>query len=222
VRAVPATSRGLVALHVVLIAAFGAAALLDPPTQGWAVLGCVVVYNVALPLTARRAGRTDVVALWTFLLPLSILQVLPDWVLADLIGTLRFPDTGGPRVDDVIPVAMAGMWVAPLLIVVVLAGDSAWRAAAIGFAVFTGAELAAPLLGTWEPTDAARQLVGVALYVPPAEAVLSAATLLAWRWSRERPRGDQLLAASAVVVLYLGALVLAHFLIDVAHYSISL
>jgi hypothetical protein len=124
-------------------------------------------------------------------------------------------------VDDVIPVAMAAMWVAPLLIVVLLSGDSAWRAAAVGFALFTGAELAAPTLGIWEPTGSARQLAGVALYVPPAEAVLSAATLLAWRWSRERSRGEQLGAALTVVVLYLGALVLAHFLVDVADYSIS-
>ena len=214
-------SGALVALHVVLVAAFALAALLDPPGRGWAVLGCVVVYNVALPLVARTVALPEVVALWAFLLPLSLWQVLPDWVLADLVGTLRFPDAGGPRVDDVIPVAMAGMWVAPLLITVLVAGDSAWRAAVVAFAVFAGAELAAPLLGVWEPTSAAHQIAGVAIYVPPAEAVLGAATLLAWRWTRSRPRVEQVGAALGVATLYLGALVLSHFLVDVAGYSIS-
>ena len=87
--------------------------------------------------------------------------------------------------------------------------------------VFTGSELAAPLLGTWEPTDAARQLAGVALYVPPAEAVLGAATLVAWRWARGRSHGEQVGVALAVSTVYAGALVVAHLLVDVADYTLA-
>ena len=213
--------RALVALNVALIAAFGLVALLDPPAKGWGVLACAVAYNVALPLTARAVGRPDLVRLWAFLLPLSIFQLLPDWVLADLIGTIHFPDTGGPRVDDVIPLAMCGMWVAPLFISLALARGSAWRAAGLALAIFSGSELMAPVLEIWEPTDAATQVAGVALYVLPAEAVLGAAAFLAFRWVGERARVEQLAVALGVATLYLGALVLGYFLIDVASFSIS-
>lgn len=209
------------AVNVALIVAFGLVALLDPPAKGWGVLMCVVAYNVALPLTARAVGRPDLVRLWAFLLPLSIFQLLPDWVLADLIGTISFPDTGGPRVDDTIPLAMCGMWVAPLFISLALAKDSAWRAAGLALAIFTGSELAAPALEIWEPTDATTQVAGVALYVLPAEAVLGAAALLAFRWVGERARVEQVAVALGVATLYLGALVLGYFLIDVAGFSIT-
>ena len=214
-------ARPVVALHAVLIAAFALVALLDAPAKGWAVLGVVVAYNVALPLTARAVGRPDLLRLWAFLLPVSVFQLLPDWVLADLLGTIFFPDTGGPRVDDVIPLAMAGMWVAPLFITLSLARDSAWRAAGLALAIFTGSELAAPLLEVWEPTDAATQVANVALYVLPAEAVLGAATLLAYRWTGTRSRAEQVGAALGVATLYLGALTLSYFLIDVAGWSIT-
>ena len=211
----------LAALHGALTLAWAAVALLDAPAKGWAVLGVVVAYNVALPLTARAVGRVDVVALWAFLLPLSLFQLLPDWVLADLVGSIRFPDTGGPRAGDAIPLAMAGMWVAPLLISVALARGSAWRAAGLALAIFTGSELVAPLLDVWEPTDATTQLAGVALYVLPAEALLGAATLLAFRWTTARSRCDKVAVAAGVSTLYLGALVLAHFLLDIADLRIA-
>ena len=132
-----------------------------------------------------------------------------------------FPDTGGPRVDDVIPLAMCGMWVAPLFISLALARGSAWRAAGLALAIFAGSELMAPVLEIWEPTDLATQVAGVALYVLPAEAVLGASTLLAFRWIGERPRLEQVGVALGVATLYLGALVLGYFLIDVAGFSIS-
>ena len=204
-----------------MIAAFGLVALLDPPAKGWGVLACAVAYNVALPLTARAVGRPDLVRLWAFLLPLSVFQLLPDWVLAETIGTIHFPDTGGPRVDDVIPLAMCGMWVAPLFISLALAKDSAWRAAGLALAIFTGSELAAPVHEIWEPTDPATQVAGVALYVLPAEAVLGAAAFFAFRWVGERARVEQVAVALGVATLYLGALVLGYFLIDVASFSIS-
>lgn len=212
---------GLVALHAVLVGALALSPLLDVPAQGWAVLGIVIAYVAALPLAARAAGRRDLVTLWAFLVPLSAFQMLPDWVLAELVGTLAFPDTGGPRAGDAIPVAMGGLWVAPLLITVALARGSAWRAAGIALAVFAGAELAAPAVGLWEPTEAARQVGGVALYVLPAEAVLGAATLLAYHWVGQRGWARRVGAALGVSTLYLGALALAHFLIDVADLRVT-
>jgi hypothetical protein len=213
--------RALVAFHAAFFALIGVVAILEAPTKGWAVLGLVGFYNVGLPLLARAVGRDDWFALWAFLLPLSVFQVLPDWVLADQLGTLVFPDVGGPRVDDVIPLAMAGMWVPPLFIVLVLAGGSAARAAGIALLVFFGSELAAPTIELWTPGSGLTEVAGVALYVLPAEAALGWAACVAFQATCDSSRAAKVGAALAVSTFYLGALVLSHFLIDVAGYAIT-
>jgi hypothetical protein len=113
--------RALVAFHVAFFTGTGIVALLDAPAKGWAVLALIIAYNIGLPLLAGAYGRRDWLALWAFLLPVSVFQVLPDWLLAELVGTLRFPDIGGPRLDDAITLAMAGMWVPPLFIILLFA-----------------------------------------------------------------------------------------------------
>ncbi|MET0766979.1 MAG: hypothetical protein ABWY50_04985 [Aeromicrobium sp.] len=211
----------LVLVHAGLLVAGAIALSLDAPAQGWGVLATVVAYVAALQVATRRSGRRDLQALAAFLVPVSVFQVLPDWVLADLVGTLRFPDTGGLRVDDVIPVAMAGMWVAPLFLAVALAGGRPARSAVLAAVIFLGAELAAPGLGLWEPTGDTTRWVGVAIYVIPAEAALGWSTAVAVAATRRAGPLARVGAAFAVSTFYLGALVLAYFLIDVAGWSIT-
>ncbi|MBC9732294.1 DUF6989 domain-containing protein [Nocardioides marmotae] len=206
----------LVAVHAGLFAGGAVALSLDAPAQGWGVLLVVVGYVVALAAVCRATGRADLLALTGFLALVSLFQLLPDWVLADLVGTLRFPDTGGPRVDDVIPLAMAAMWVAPLFLAVALAGGRPGRAALLAGLVFLGAEVLAPSLGLWEPAGETHRVLGVALYVLPAEVALGWATATAFAAVRGRPLPARVAAALAVATFYLGALVLCHFLIDVA------
>jgi len=87
--------RALLAMHAVYGVLSAIALRLEPPAKGWAIFGCVVAYNVALPLVAQAVGRADWVALWAFLLPLSVFQVAPDWFLAGQLGTLVFPTWAG-------------------------------------------------------------------------------------------------------------------------------
>ncbi|RYY48308.1 MAG: hypothetical protein EON53_06290 [Actinomycetales bacterium] len=216
-----AALRGLLLVHAALLVGGGVALSLPVPAQGWGILVVVVAYAVALPLVCRAVGRGDWAALAIFLVPVSVFQVLPDWVLADLVGTLAFPDRGGPRVDDVIPLAMAAMWIAPLFLAVVLAGLRPGRSALAALAVFAGAELLAPVVGLWEPTGATTRVLGVALYVLPAEAALGWATATAFLLTRGRPLVHRVAGALAVSTFYLGALVLAHFLIDVAGWRLT-
>ncbi|RZI92770.1 MAG: hypothetical protein EOO67_07925 [Microbacterium sp.] len=211
----------VLAVHAGLLLGGAAALSLDPPAQGWAVLGCVVAYAVALVAVCRTAGRSDLAALAGFLVLVSLFQVLPDWVLADLVGTLRFPDTGGPRVDDVIPLAMAAMWVAPLFAAVALSGGRPGRAALLAGAIFLGTELLAPTLDLWEPIGDTHRVLGVAVYVVPAEAALGWATATAFGLVRDKALPVRTGAALAVSTFYLGALVLAHFLIDVAGWRLT-
>jgi hypothetical protein len=213
--------RALVAFHAAFFTGTGVVALLDAPTKGWAVLGLVIAYNIGLPLIARAVGRRDWLALWMFLLPVSVFQVLPDWLLADLVGTLRFPDIGGPRLDDAITLAMAGMWVPPLFIVMLAARGRPGAAALLALVVFSGSELMAPVLELWEPTGDTRQVAGVAVYVLPAEAALGWATAFAYSMVGTAGVARRVGAALAVSTFYTGALVLAHFLIDVAGWNVS-
>ena len=213
--------RPLVAVHAGLFAGGAVALSLDPPAQGWGVLAVVAAYVVALLLTTRATGRSDLHALAGFLVLVSLFQVLPDWVLADVVGTLAFPDRGGPRFDDVIPLAMMLMWVAPLFIALALSGGSAARAALLAGLVFAGAEVLAPTLGLWEPVGDTARLLGVAVYVVPAEVALGWAAATAFALVRHRPLAVRAGAALAVSTFYLGALVLAHFAIDVADWTIT-
>lgn len=212
----------LVVLHVALFASGAVVLSLDPPAQGWGVLAVVVAYVAGLLATTRATGRGDLFALAGFLALVSVFQVLPDWVLADLVGTLRFPDRGGPRVDDVIPVAMAFMWVAPLFVALALSGGRPGRAAVLSGVVFAGAELLAPSLGLWEPTGDTARVLGVAVYVVPAEVALGWAAMTAFGATRREDLPTRVAAALAVSTFYLGALVLAHFVIDVADWRITL
>ncbi|QGG41303.1 DUF6989 domain-containing protein [Aeromicrobium yanjiei] len=208
-------------VHVALAVAGAVVLSLDAPAKGWGVLVTVVAYVFALRAACRRAGARDLEALASFLVAVSVFQLLPDWVLADLIGTLRFPDTGGVRVDDVIPLAMAGMWVAPLFAAVALSGGRPAVAAVLATAIFFGAELAAPGLGLWEPTGDTHRFAGVAVYVLPAEAALGWATAVAFRATRRLDLVHRVAAALAVSTFYIGALVLSHFLIDVAGWRLT-
>ncbi|MCZ4500436.1 MAG: hypothetical protein JWQ74_2991 [Marmoricola sp.] len=211
----------IIGVHVALLAGGAVALSLDPPAQGWGVLVCVVLYVGTLLVVCRAAGRSDLLALAGFLAIVSVFQVLPDWVLADLVGTLRFPDRGGPRVDDVIPLAMAAMWVAPLFAALALSGGRPGRSALYAGVIFLGTEILAPTLGLWEPTGDTHRLFGVAVYVVPAEAALGWAAATAFAHVRGSALPARIGAALAVSTFYLGALVLAHFLIDVAGWRLT-
>jgi hypothetical protein len=87
--------------------------------------------------------------------------------------------------------------------------------------VFAGAELLAPVVGLWEPAGDSTRVLGVALYVVPAEAALGWATAVAFGATRGRPLPVRVGAALAVSTSYLGALVLAYFVVDVAGWRLT-
>jgi hypothetical protein len=218
----PPFPRTPVAVGGALYVLAGLVALALPvPAKGWAVLAVSVGGCVGLVLVARAGGRADWLAALGVVIPISIFQVLPDWFLVDGPGTLAFPDTGGIRVGHAIPLAMAGMWALPLFVVVLLARGSVVRGAVAGLLVFLATELAAPALDLWKPVGDVTKVLGVAVYVLPAEAVLGAATVLAVRWAADRGLAERVLAAAAVSTIYTGALALSWFLIDQADWALS-
>jgi hypothetical protein len=170
-----------------------------------------------LLLTARRPPAQGWTTAWLVLAPLSVLMVLPDWFLSEVLATLDFADTGAPFVGTV-PVFMAGMWVLalfPLVLVAALAeqrlGERAALAvvAAAGLALFWGAELLAPVVPLWQPVGV-QTIGGVAAYVLPAEVLLSVGAWLLVRGTRWRRPAVTALGVVVLPLVYLGALAVGY------------
>ncbi len=187
---------------------------------GWRLLALVVGYNVALPLVGRLRGHQEWVAMWAFLAPLSLFQVAPDAFLASVLGSLDFPDTGGPRLAGV-PLAMAGMWTVPLWIALFVAGRQsggdlargAWWAALVAGVLLVGAEATLWAVPVWRAVDVT--VVGpVAVYVVLPEVLLGTVAWLAYRLTRSASVPAKVGAAALVSLVYLGALAAAFGLVE--------
>lgn len=184
---------------------------LGPPLLGEAIGWTVVAYHLVLLGGAWLRSHSELVGVWLFLAPLSLIQVLPDWILVEYFGVLGFPNLGGERFGPV-PAYMAGLWVTPLLLTVWAAElahrASAWLAAIVAplaaLAVFGAAEWLAPRYGMWLPRNVAT-IYGVAPYILAAEAALGLMTWLAWVNVQARALPVKVLAAGAVSAAYSGA-----------------
>lgn len=194
---------------------------LGPPQLGQAITAVVGLYLVVLYLGAWLRSHHELLDAFAFLLPLSVCQVVPDLLLVTQLGTLTFPALGAQGLGPV-PAYMAGLWVAPLLVVVWLA-ELAHRANAIAaalvallasLAVFGAAEWAAAhVLPLWRPRGV-DTWHGVALYVLPAEALLGFVAWFAYTQVRHRTLFMKAFAAALVSLLYAGALFVSHLVLE--------
>ena len=190
---------------------------LGPPQLGQAVTGVVGLYVLVLVMGAWLRGHDELLGVLAFLVPLSVCQVLPDALLVQVLRTLAFPTLGAPGFGPV-PAYMAGLWIAPLL-VVLWAAELAHRfsallaalvALAVSLAVFGAAEWAMQFLPLWQPRNVATWQ-GIALYVLPAEALLGLVSWLAFTQVYHRTLFMKAFAAAGVSLFYAGALVASHF-----------
>ena len=215
---VSSSLRDSLVFHGVFLAAGAGLLLADVGAVGARILFFGVAYAAALPLWARRRGHGEWIEIWRFLLPLSLLQVLPDAFLARVLGTLVFPDLGVPQVLDV-SLFMAFLWLLPLFLCVHLGrrleatgmpdGAVFWAVAAVSLALFAASEATLTLVPLWQPMGV-RSAGPVALYVLPAEAFLGTTAWLAERMTRRAGVVVRLGSAVAVMVLYLGGLALGY------------
>jgi len=199
-----------------------------PYSSGSAVCSLVVAWHAAI--AAGTSSRPRLHQMWRFVAVLSVFMVLPDWFLADVLGTLVFPEDGAWRIGGTVSVYMAGLWSIPLLWLLACfpaprAGScepsllELLGAAVAALLVFGASEQLTVPLRLWLATNKVRHTAGhVALYVLPAEAALGAATLHAYRttavvtgWTGTARR---VLAAAAVALLYAGALAVSYLAVE--------
>lgn len=177
-------------------------------TLGQGLLFLTLGYNVGLPLYALMRGHAEWLKLWMFLLPLSCGQILPDWALVQIAGTLTFPDHGQWRIGGAVPVYFMGLWIMLLFPVTLLSDNTRSRyltAAALSLLLFGFWEWAALPLQLWQPQNV-RTIAGVAIYVLIPEVFLGLMTLRAYRNTRGSGIIQQVFSALAVNLLYTGAL----------------
>lgn len=181
----------------------------------------VAGWNIALLLAARWRGHDRWLGIWLFLLPLSILQVFPDWFLSAQLNVLVFPDIGAPMVGTVSSF-MALMWVIPLFLAV-MAGEAARQrhgtsagvaaAAVTALLIFAASESISWRIPLWYAQD-----VGtwqhMAFYVLPAELVLGTSTYAGYLLTRERGPVLRIAAAAGIMLMYLGALAFFYLLFE--------
>lgn len=197
---------------LLVAALFGLLQRVPPPQLGEAIGATATLYGLLLLAFAWLRGHDELIDAWLFLVPLSLMQVLPDWMLVRQ-NLLTFTLLGGPVIGPV-PAYMAGLWVAPLMVIVWLAEVANRRSTALALvtaavascAVFAAAEWACVRLGLWRPHNVATWH-GIAPYVLAAEIVLGVAAWLAFALVRDRVLPAKLVAAAAVSALYAGALI---------------
>lgn len=209
--------REALAFHALFFIAAGVTLWLTPAgALGWALLWLTIAYHVALPTWALLRAQTEWLALWLFLLPLSVAQLLPDWALVRIAQTLVFPDHGILRVGDAVPLYLAGMWTMllfPILLIAQSARHPFLAAALLAVILFAAAEWAAQPLRLWHAQNVAT-VAGVAVYVLVAELLLVLAALRAYRLHRRDAAPTRILAALGVSVFYAGALFLSLLTVD--------
>lgn len=213
--------RDAVSFHVVFALVALATLALPAPDLGWRLLGLVILYSIALPLVGQARGHPEWVRLWGFLALVSVFQVGPDAFLASVLGTLHFPDTGGPRLGST-PLAMAGMWTIPLWISLVTARQldggnvrrGLWIAALVCGILLVGAEATLWAVPIWEATGGVTVIGRVAVYVIVPEVLLGAVTYLAYVTTRDQSWAVKGAAAALVSLVYLGALCASYGLVE--------
>jgi hypothetical protein len=185
------------------------------------LLLAVLLYNALVPFVAYRRHHTRVLRIWLLVFPLSLLQVVPDWFLTEVLGVLVFPEVGVFRIGAVSGF-MAGLWAIPLFMIVYgglyvqerftrRAGDAA--ALILAVLIFGVSEATLWQLDAWVAQDVTT-LGHVALYVLPPEGLLGLTTLWAFRAVHRRPYHHVLMAALLVMLIYLGSLCASFLLLE--------
>ncbi|NBC17024.1 MAG: hypothetical protein GVY18_06875 [Bacteroidetes bacterium] len=153
--------------------------------------------------------------------PLSVLQVVPDWFLAEVLGVLVFPDLGVFRIGAVSGY-MAGLWAVPLFVIVYVSlrlqersrrGVGDLTAVVLALLIFGAAEATLWRLGAWVAQDVTT-VAHVALYVVPPEMLLGWTAFHAYRRVGDRPFPHKLGAAGLVMLIYLGSLCASYLLLE--------
>jgi hypothetical protein len=191
------------------------------PKVGIRMLALVIIYNLIMPLWGLIRKDRDLVNLWLFALILSLLQVFPDWFLAQQLNVLAFPEDGCFKIGPVSGY-MAGLWAIPVFIIVFIgermyvrhSKRAAYIAAAlVSLILFAGSEQIMWMLPSWHAQNV-RMIGHVAVYIIIPEIFFGMAAYFAYQHVTKLSHWYKFPAAFSVMLFYLGSAAFFYFLLE--------
>jgi hypothetical protein len=213
----------LILMHIVFAIPTALIIALFPDVAiGARLLLVVILYNILLPLWSFKRNHKEWLEIWSFVLPLSILMVFPDWFLAAQLNVLEFPVDGFPMIGE-IPIYMAGLWVIPLFLIILIGMEMEIRRdVTFGFAIvvimslliFGASEATLWMLGSWSAVNVIGLIGNVAIYIIIPEIILGLSTYICFMFLRDKSIWLRLLAAFGIMVFYIGNASFFYFVIE--------
>ena len=181
----------------------------------------VLVYNVVMAGYGIIRKNNEWFSLWLFCFILSLLQVFPDWIIADLLNAIVFPEDGLFKLGAV-SAYMAGLWTIPMFMIIFISErihervsrKAAFMSAAVtAFVIFFVSEQTVWLLPSWYAVNV--KMIGYsAVYILVPEIILGLSAYRCWEEIKDRPQWIKVPAAFLVMLLYVGSVTFFYFLIE--------
>jgi hypothetical protein len=159
--------------------------------------------------------------IWLFSSILSIFQVFPDWIIADILEAIVFPEDGLFKIGSVSGY-MAGLWTIPMFLIIFIAEKirsrisrpAAYMASGIiAFLIFFMSEQTVWLIPSWYAVNV--KMIGFsAFYILVPEIILGLAAYRCYEEIRGRSHWIKVPAAFLVMLLYTGSVVFFYFLVE--------
>ena len=77
----------------------------------------VIVYSIVMASYGILKKDSEWFGIWLFSSILSIFQVFPDWIIADILKAIVFPEDGLFKIGSVSGY-MAGLWTIPMFLII--------------------------------------------------------------------------------------------------------
>ncbi len=189
---------------------------------GVKLLVLVVIFHLGLVITAFSRGHRQWTHIWFYTLFLSLFQVFPDWILADLVKVLVFPEDGLFKTGPVSGY-MAGLWTIPLFFIVLAGTEAEERftpgragiaVAVLSLIIFGGSEQTMWILGSWYPVNLKAMAGHTALYILIPEILLGMSAWFVYNLVKGKNPAIVIAGAFAVMTFYTGNAVFFYFLVE--------
>jgi hypothetical protein len=181
----------------------------------------VIVYNIVMAGYGILKKDNEWFGIWLFSLILSLFQVFPDWIIADILKAIVFPEDGLFKIGSVSGY-MAGLWAIPIFLIIFISEKIRTRisrpaaymtSGIIAFLIFFMSEQTVWLIPSWYAVNV--KMIGFsAFYILVPEIILGLAAYRCYEEIRGRSHWIKVPAAFIVMLLYTGSVVFFYFLVE--------
>jgi hypothetical protein len=181
----------------------------------------VIVYSIVMAGYGILKKDSEWFGIWLFSLILSIFQVFPDWIIADILKAIVFPEDGLFKLGSVSGY-MAGLWAIPMFLIIFIAEKISSRiskpaaymaAGMIAFIIFFISEQTVWLIPSWYAVNV-RMIGFSAVYILVPEIILGLGAYRCYEEIKNRSHWIKVPTAFLVMLLYTGSVVFFYFLVE--------